>query len=86
MTKTKVTEKYDGDGKLLERITETEYEYEFWPVINPAYPVYPTGQPWTIPWPTTGNPLFWCVGAFPEGDLPLTGSAGITPMEGVTAS
>lgn len=59
----KVTEKYDGSGKLIERTVETTDNYELAPfspqptivpipVYPPIYPSYPQYPPYTI---TCGN-------------------------------
>jgi hypothetical protein len=45
MKTTIITEKYNADGKLIERITETTETIE----AAPAYPLYPFNQSYVAP-------------------------------------
>lgn len=60
MRKTTVTEKFDAEGKLIERVTVTEVEQpnrmEFYPwqyvppSTAPIYPASPPARPFEITW------------------------------------
>lgn len=65
MTKTTVTEKFDAEGKLIERVTVTEAEQpnrmEFYPwqyvppSTAPIYPASPAIRPFEITWGGTAG-------------------------------
>lgn len=72
MVKTKIVEtieKYDKDGKLIEKITREETteddEMRYSPLTVPDMPQWKPGEP-GVPWYTTTP---WCIATTTSGDL-----------------